>query len=199
MWLVQPWLSHQQERRRWLNHRVAPESPSGHLTIGEKPGSASPKCTPAHFTRSLQQPLFPFFPHLRNAFSCPRPPPILFSRLPLSLCPSFETPPSRPLPFLYSILRDPCLFSGPGDTGVNTHPPTWLLLVDSPHSSHTDPISLLELPVHWARFSCGMHFPIVSSLLCLAGLAAVPVSGYGGNDPDIKAIPVSQALPRSCA
>lgn len=126
-------------------------------------------------------------------------PPILFSRLPLSLFPSFETPPSRPLPFLYSILRDPCLFSGPGDTGVNTHPPTWLLLVDSPHSSHTDPISLLELPVHWARFSCGMHFPIVSSLLCLAGLAAVPVSGYGGNDPDIKAIPVSQALPRSCA
>ncbi|KAF7714064.1 L-type lectin-like domain-containing protein [Penicillium ucsense] len=35
-----------------------------------------------------------------------------------------------------------------------------------------------------------MHIPIISSLLCLAGLSAVPVNAYGGSNPDIKAIPL---------
>ena len=36
-----------------------------------------------------------------------------------------------------------------------------------------------------------MRLPSLSSLLCLAGLASVPVNGYAGNDPNIKSIPVS--------
>lgn len=35
-----------------------------------------------------------------------------------------------------------------------------------------------------------MRFPSFSSLLCLAGLASVPVNGYAGDDPNIKSIPV---------
>ncbi|KAJ5484124.1 L-type lectin-like domain-containing protein [Penicillium diatomitis] len=35
-----------------------------------------------------------------------------------------------------------------------------------------------------------MHIPIISSLLCLAGLSAVPVNAYSGSNPDIKAIPL---------
>ncbi|KAJ5363531.1 L-type lectin-like domain-containing protein [Penicillium cataractarum] len=35
-----------------------------------------------------------------------------------------------------------------------------------------------------------MRFPSLSSLLCLAGLASVPVNGYAGDDPNIKSIPL---------
>jgi len=38
-----------------------------------------------------------------------------------------------------------------------------------------------------------MRLPSVSSLLCLFGLASVPVAAYEG-DPDIKAIPVGRCL-----
>lgn len=39
-----------------------------------------------------------------------------------------------------------------------------------------------------------MRFPTFSSLLCLAGLASVPVNGYAGDDPNIKSIPVGCCL-----
>jgi len=35
-----------------------------------------------------------------------------------------------------------------------------------------------------------MRLPTLSSLLCLAGLAAVPASAFDGNDPNIRSIPV---------
>ncbi|KAJ5407776.1 hypothetical protein N7509_001659 [Penicillium cosmopolitanum] len=35
-----------------------------------------------------------------------------------------------------------------------------------------------------------MRFPAFSSLLCLAGLAAVPTSAYDGDDPNIRSIPL---------
>lgn len=38
-----------------------------------------------------------------------------------------------------------------------------------------------------------MRLPTFSSLLCLAGLASVPVTAYEG-DPDIKSIPVGSCL-----
>jgi len=39
-----------------------------------------------------------------------------------------------------------------------------------------------------------MRLPTFSSLLCLAGLASVPVNGYAGDDPNIKSIPVGRCL-----
>lgn len=35
-----------------------------------------------------------------------------------------------------------------------------------------------------------MRLPTLSSLLCLAGLASLPVNAYEGDDPNIKSIPV---------
>jgi hypothetical protein len=41
------------------------------------------------------------------------------------------------------------------------------------------------------NFHLNMRFPALSSLLCLAGLAAVPATAYDGDDPNIRSIPVS--------